>query len=142
MGEAKRRRHFIGPMTCAETASLMEARGYTSPDKHDLIIVALGDRVRVAEVGAEDGLVKGVSGETTMERAKLMLSTLPVDHNLGVVSVVLGTNFDCDEFPTFVGQQAKVKGFTFTTMHGPRSAKQVFDGLFESLGDVPTRVEC
>jgi len=58
---------------CAETAAMMEARGYTSPTKHDLVIVVLGDRVRVAEVDAEDGRVKAVSGETSLEKARLML---------------------------------------------------------------------
>jgi hypothetical protein len=44
--------------------AMYEERGMTSPDKHDLIIAILGDRVRLAEVGVDDetGRVKIMAG--------------------------------------------------------------------------------
>jgi hypothetical protein len=88
MGEAKRK------SSIAEVAALMEAKGYTAPDKHDLLMATLGNRARIAEVGAQDGFVKVKFGETTIEKAKLMLSTMSDKHNIGFVSIALGRDFD------------------------------------------------
>ena len=51
--------------SCEGAAAMLEARGMTSPDKHDLNLAVLGDRVRVAEVGVDDvtGGVKIIAGE-------------------------------------------------------------------------------
>jgi hypothetical protein len=131
-------------MTAQEAAAMFEARGLTSTDKHDLSIAVLGNRVRIAEVGVDEetGRVKVVAGETDIQTAKAMLSTLPVNHNLGIVDVVLGQGYDCDEFLAFIRQQASVKNFSFTTMHGPRSAQQAFDHFYEALGDTEPQGTC
>ena len=97
----------------AAVAAMLEARSITSPDKHDLIIATFGDRVRIAEVGAVERHVETWSGETSLEEVKRMLSTLPERHNIGLVTVLLGTDCDWDGFPTFVGEQAKRRNFSF-----------------------------
>ncbi len=38
-------------MPAEDMAAMYEASGMTTPDKHDLLIARLGDRVRIAEVG-------------------------------------------------------------------------------------------
>jgi hypothetical protein len=145
MGEANRKRQIaVQIMSIAEAAAVFEARGMTSPDRHDLIIAVLGRRVRVAEVGVdnETGRVKVMAGETSLEAAMRMFGSLPAKHNLGMVSMSPGQDHDCGQFLTFVRQQAQRKNFSLVTMHGARSAKDVFNGFFKTLGDVPHQGQC
>jgi hypothetical protein len=129
-------RHAMGAV---EAAAMFEARGMTSPDKHDLLMVPFGDRVAVAEIGVnEAGRAETRAGESTMALARHMLSTLPAGHNLGIVSVTLGRDYQCDEFLAFVREQSIAKGFSFTTMHGPLTSRETFDNVFRALGDVET----
>jgi hypothetical protein len=70
----------------------------TSPDKHDRLFIALGDRVRVAEFIEEDGQAAVKAGETSLTEFKHML-TLPMSHDrLGLVRMLVGQGSDnnCD----------------------------------------------
>jgi hypothetical protein len=126
----------------AAVAAMLEARGITSPDRHDLIIATFGERARIAEVGAVERHVETWSGETSVEEVKRMLSTLPEGHNIGLVTVLLGTDCDWDGFPTFVGEQAKRKNFSLATMLTPRTSQEIFNSFFQALGDVATAGTC
>ena len=62
-------------------AALWEEKGYTSPDRHDINLTQLGQRVRIAEIGQEPGeLVKIMRGETTLRQTERMFQTLPDNH--------------------------------------------------------------
>ena len=45
----------VHPNSLAIVAAFWEDKGYTSPDRHDMLIVQLGQRVRVAEFGQDPG---------------------------------------------------------------------------------------
>lgn len=126
----------------AAAAALLEARGVTSPERHDLILVKFGARVRVVEVGARNGRVKAKFGETSVGKIQRMLASLPPDHNVGLVSVVIGRDFVPDSFLRFVRKQAQRRNFSLMTSTSPRPTKEVFDRFYEALGDVQPMGEC
>jgi hypothetical protein len=113
-------------------------------NRHDLLIAIPGDRVRVAEteVDEETGKIAGRAGETDIQSAREMLSTLPTNHNIDVVTVLPGKGHDCGAFLTFAQNQAKVKDFGLTMAFRPRPAQQIFDGFYEVFEDVTTEGNC
>ena len=135
MGEAKhKRRARIDPAIKA-MADGFEARGLTSPDKHDMLLAVFGDRVRVAEVGATERGVETRMGESMVSDIERMLTDLPEGHCLGMLNVSIGADYDCDAFLAFVKRQAELKGFTFMTVFASdrRSSKDIFDGFFDAI---------
>ncbi len=44
-----------------------------------------------------------------------------------------GLDSECDDFLDFVRKHARTAKFSFTTMHGPRTMKEIFDGMFEAM---------
>jgi hypothetical protein len=48
-------------------------------------------------------------GETTLRKFEHMLQTLPANHNLGLVNIILGNDFICTDFLSFVIQQQNAK---------------------------------
>jgi hypothetical protein len=124
-------------------AGIMEARGLTAPDKHDITLVKFGQRVRIAETGElPDKRVQTIAGETTVAKVERMIRKLPADHGLGLVYLIVGTDFGSHDFMTFLSDYAKRKGFSFATMIGPRSTRAIFDGFMEVLGDTATAGVC
>ena len=80
-----------------------------------------------------------------MRAARRLPATLPQNHKIGLVIVSLGFDYHCDAcscfsyFLKFVRKQSRSEHFSFSTMHGTRTCKEMFDGFFEALGDVETQ---
>jgi hypothetical protein len=114
-------------------AAEWEARGLTSPDKHDMIVAQFGQLVRLAEIGqAPDQDVEMRYSEIALPSFEYIFRELPADHGLGLVNILLGqgATFDLLQFLT---QQAKVKNFSVTSLTASRTAKQIFEGFFLTL---------
>ena len=104
-------------MSLEEYAASLEARGLTGPDKHDISLVRLGQDVRLFEIWRRaDGLVEVKAGETTVARVEDMFRTLPVDHNLGLVTLITGTDPESSDFLVFLKKQAQRRNFTVTML--------------------------
>jgi hypothetical protein len=101
-------------------AVLWEEKGYTGPDRHDMLLAQLGERVRVAEVGQDgpDDPIKVMCGESTPRQVRRMFREVPDDHPLGIVHVMLGKGAASDLLH-FITQQAMGPG-----PRGPRSTGQ------------------
>ena len=70
-----------GPLEAV--AAMFQEQGYTSPNRHDMIIAVLGDSVRVAEVGTVDGQVAVFAGESSLRDVEKMFSEMPDDNSIG-----------------------------------------------------------
>ena len=118
----------------------MEASGLTSPDKHDIVLVKFGRRVRIAETRqGKAGRVEIQFDETTLAKVEQMFRTLPDDHNLGLVNVITGAGSIPSVFIAFLKKQAERKGFAPVTTTAPRPLKDVFDGFYDALGGGATQ---
>jgi hypothetical protein len=118
-------------------AKMWEDRGYTSPDKHDLLMACLGQRVRVAEIRqrpAPDNRIEVGLGETTLAKIKQMICSLPDTHHLGIVTVAIGKG-NSYRLVEFLTKQAKLKNFTIMSAIGPLTEKEIFDGFFDRLAE-------
>jgi hypothetical protein len=121
-------------VTLESLAALFEARGLTSPDRHDFVLVRLGQRVRISEIAEICWRAEARVGETTLSHAKRLFRTLPTDHQVGLVHLVVGTDDSGGEFASFLGQQARRHNFGFSMMIAPRPTRDVFDGFFSAVG--------
>jgi hypothetical protein len=129
----------VHPEPLAIVAALWEDKGYTGPDRHDVLLAQFGQRVRVAEVGQDPGEpVKVMCGETTLRRIKRLFQRLPNDHNLGIVQIAIGKTASY-ELVNFLKQQARVKNFTVVSLIAPRSAEEIFDDFFYRINELTSR---
>lgn len=113
----------------------MTIEDLTSPDKHDTIIAVLGHRVRVAELAEDsEGKVQILLGETTLKRAKRMLSELPDNHNLGMYNICLGMDHRCHDFIRLIEATAKAKNFNLVITMSHRPNRDVFNDFFRVAG--------
>jgi len=110
----------------------------TTPDKHDMQIAKFGKRMKVmeiAEIQTDNGQkrVEGMGGEMTLRLFEKMIKEMPEDH-IGVITVILGTDFIPNEFMAWLFKQSKVKNFNIVSMVGTRTTKEVFDNFDDPYG--------
>jgi hypothetical protein len=120
----------------AEAITALMTMGSEWPGRHDLILTTLDDRVRFAEFGAqeENGRVQVRAGKTDLFGARRLLPDM-AGHNIGLVSLLTGTDTDCHEFAMFILRRAHATDFSFHTFISPHPAKVVFDNFFKPFGD-------
>ena len=106
----------------------------TAPDKIDMNVSQFGNRVAIVEIRERPDLnkVEARASELTLGQFRRMIRTLPEDHHLGLVTLILAGNFQHSELYAFLNKYAKRKKFNTITMLGTAMAKEIFEATFRS----------
>ena len=106
----------------------------TAPDKIDMNVAQFGNRVAIVEIRERPDLnkVEARASELTIGQFRRMIRTLPEDHHLGLVTIILARNFQHSELYSFLKKHGKRRKFNTITMLGTATAKEIFEAVFRT----------